>query len=65
MKCQYCGKIDCVPFEIYAMKKPKHGGKRKGAGRPKLPPELKKEATKTMRISISKIPDILKAIGKD
>jgi hypothetical protein len=46
------------------MKKPKHGGKRIGAGRPKLPPELKKEETVTMRIPKSKVPDVLKAIGK-
>ena len=36
------------------MKKPKHGGKRIGAGRPKPPPELKKEETITMRIPKSK-----------
>lgn len=46
------------------MKKPKHGGKRKGAGRPKLPPELKKEETVTMRIPKSKVGAILKALGK-
>lgn len=41
-----------------------HGGGRKGAGRPKLPPELKKEETVTMRIPKSKVPAVLKAIGK-
>ena len=42
-----------------------HGGERKGAGRPKLPPELKKEETVTMRIPKSKVGLILKALGKD
>ncbi len=42
----------------------KHGGKRKGAGRPKLPPELRKEETITMRVPKSKVPAVLKAIGK-
>ena len=41
-----------------------HGGERKGAGRPKLPPEAKKEETVTMRIPKSKVPAVLKAIGK-
>ena len=41
-----------------------HGGERKGAGRPKLPPEAKKEETVTMRVPKSKVPAVLKAIGK-
>ena len=40
-------------------KKEKRGGKRKGAGRPQT-----KEETKVMRIPISKVPAILKALGK-
>ena len=38
--------------------KKKHGGKRKGAGAPK------KEPTKTIRVPVSKLPAILKALGK-
>ena len=37
----------------------KRGGKRKGAGRP-----VTKEQTKVMRIPLSKVPAILKALGK-
>lgn len=44
------------------MKKPKHGGKRKGAGRPKL--SEKKEPTKLMRIPLSKVAAVLATIGK-
>jgi len=33
----------------------KHGGKRKKAGRPKLPKSKKKEPTKVMRIPVSKV----------
>ncbi len=39
-------------------KKKKHGGKRKGAGQPK------KKPTKVMRIPLSKVAAVLKAIGK-
>lgn len=39
--------------------KSKRGGKRKGAGRP-----VTKEKTKVMRIPISKVAAILKALGK-
>jgi hypothetical protein len=34
------------------MKKPTHGGKRKGAGRPKVPKSKLKEKTKVMRIPL-------------
>lgn len=44
------------------MKKPKHGGKRDGAGRPKLKKSEKKEATKVMRIPISKVKAVEKLI---
>lgn len=46
------------------MKKKSHGGKRKGSGRPKKKKSEKKEPTKVMRVPISKIPDVLKALGK-
>jgi len=36
----------------------KHGGARKGAGR------KPKEPTKTIRVPVSKLPAILKALGK-
>ena len=39
-------------------KKSKHGGKRKNAGR------KKKEPTKTIRVPLSKLDAVLKAIGK-
>jgi hypothetical protein len=45
--------------QICKMKgKKNHGGKRKGAGR------KKKEPTKTIRVPISKLAAVLKAIGK-
>lgn len=37
-------------------KKPTHGGKRDGAGRPKLPKAKLKEKTKVMRVPVSKVP---------
>ena len=40
-------------------KKTKRGGKRKGAGRP-----VTKEPTKVIRVPLSKIPAILKDLGK-
>lgn len=46
------------------MSKKKHGGKRPGSGRPKLKKKEKKEPTKVMRIPISKIDVVLKALGK-
>jgi len=44
------------------MKKSKRGGKRKGSGRPKLKASDKKEATKVMRIPISKVKAVQKLI---
>jgi hypothetical protein len=44
------------------MKKTQHGGKRLGAGRPKLKPAEKKEPTKVMRIPLSKVDQVLKLI---
>lgn len=44
--------------------KSKHGGKRKGSGRPKLKKSKKKEPTVVMRIPKSKVDAVLKAIGK-
>lgn len=41
-----------------------HGGKRPGSGRPKLKKSEKKEATKLVRIPLSKLAYVLKAIGK-
>lgn len=46
------------------MKKKPHGGKRPGSGRPKLKKSEKKEPTKIMRIPLSKVAAVLKAIGK-
>lgn len=43
------------------MKQTKHGGKRKGSGRPKLPVDQKKEPTKVIRIPVSKV-DAVKAL---
>jgi len=44
------------------MPKITHGGKRPGAGRPKLKPTEKKEPTKVMRIPLSKVDDVIKII---
>lgn len=41
------------------MKKPTHGGKRKGAGRPKT-----KEDTKVIRVPVSKLDEVKKLIKK-
>jgi len=41
-----------------------HGGKRNGAGRPKLKKSQKKEPTKTIRVPLSKLSAVLKLIGK-
>ena len=46
------------------MKMKTHGGKRKGSGRPKVKKSEKKEETVVMRIPISKVSVVLKAIGK-
>lgn len=46
------------------MKKNPHGGKRKGAGRPKLKDTEKKEPTKVMRIPESKVDAVKKIIKK-
>ena len=47
------------------MKKPKHGGKRKGAGRPKLKKSEKKEPTKVVRVPLSKLSAVMKLINDD
>ena len=44
--------------------KNKHGGKRKGAGRPKKKKSDKKEQTKVMRVPLSKVAAVLATIGK-
>lgn len=44
--------------------KKKHGGKRKGSGRPKLKDSEKKEKTKVMRVPVSKIDEVNKIIKK-
>lgn len=41
-----------------------HGGKRSGSGRPKLKKSEKKEPSKVIRVPLSKLPAILKALGK-
>lgn len=41
-----------------------HGGKRLGSGRPKKKKSEKVEPTKVMRIPLSKVAAVLKAIGK-
>ena len=46
------------------MVKKKHGGKRLGSGRPKKKKSEKVEPTKVMRIPLSKVAAVLKAIGK-
>jgi len=46
------------------IRKKTHGGKRPGSGRPKLKKSEKKELTKVMRIPLSRVADVLKAIGK-
>lgn len=43
----------------YGPKKPTHGGKRKGAGRPKT-----KEDTKVMRVPVSKVDEVKNVIKK-
>jgi len=42
------------------MKKPTHGGSRKGAGRPK---GKVKEPTKVMRVPVSKVEEVKKLIS--
>lgn len=44
--------------------KNKHGGKRKGSGRPKLKKSEKKEPTVVMRIPKLKVAAVLATIGK-
>jgi hypothetical protein len=44
--------------------KNKRGGKRKGAGRPKLKKSEKKEATKVMRIPASLVSTVKSLISK-
>lgn len=44
--------------------KSKHGGSRKGAGRPKLKKSEKKEPTKVMRVPVSKVDEVNKVIKK-
>lgn len=44
--------------------KKKHGGKRPGAGRPKLKDSEKKEPTKVMRVPHSKVNEVIKIIKK-
>lgn len=46
------------------MKKKTHGGKRLGAGRPKLKDSEKKEPTKVMRVPHSKVNEVIKIIKK-
>jgi len=46
------------------MKKDNRGGKRKGAGRPKLKDSDKKEPTKVMRVPHSKVDEVNKIIKK-
>lgn len=56
-------KVQILPaFQRITMKKKPHGGKRKGAGRPKLKDSDKKEPTKVMRIPESKVDDVKKII---
>ncbi len=43
-------------------KKKQHGGARKGSGAKKKKKSEKKEATKVMRIPVSKVTDVLKTI---
>jgi len=40
----------------------KRGGKREGAGRPKLKKSEKKEPTKVIRVPVSKIDEVQKVI---
>lgn len=49
-------------FEMSVYKK--HGGKRPGAGRPKLKDSEKKEPTKVIRIPESKLIEIKKLLEK-
>lgn len=42
--------------------KNKHGGKRNGAGAKKKAPEQKKEATKVIRVPVSKVETVVKII---
>lgn len=46
------------------MKKPTHGGKRKGAGRPKLPKSKLKEKTKVMRVPVTLIDTVQELIER-
>jgi hypothetical protein len=45
------------------MKKEQRGGARIGAGRPKLKKSQKKEATKVMRVPLSKVKEVIKLIN--
>lgn len=51
-------------YHRYIEMKNKRGGKREGAGRPKLKKSEKKEPTKVMRIPHSKVGDVKKIIKK-
>lgn len=46
------------------MKKPTHGGARKGAGRPKLPKSKLKEKTKVMRVPLSLVETVEQLIDR-
>lgn len=45
-------------------KHPTHGGKRKGAGRPKLPKSKLKEKTKVMRVPVSLVETVQELIDR-
>ena len=57
-----CDNDDDCP--LCSDKKKKRGGKRPGAGRPKLKKSEKKEPTKVMRVPHSKVDEVNKIIKK-
>lgn len=53
------------PFIFDIMKTTKtHGGKRKGAGRPKLPKSKLKEKTKVMRVPVTLVETVQELIDR-
>jgi len=64
-QCANCGYAECLTYydsetiDKYLMVKKKHGGARKGAGRP-----ITKESTVVIRVPVSKIEAVRKILSK-
>lgn len=67
MRCTKCGTLNILGrHSMYCpmRKPPTHGGKRKGAGRPKLPKSKLKEKTKVMRVPVSLVETVQELIDR-